>query len=82
MWLLFESLGWTNICKRGKHNPFLIKTHYIKYGVIHKIVNFLFGESEDSVTLNKMKTQCSSLQENQLMQQEQIMEQYELLKLN
>ena len=53
----------------------------VVHHVIHKIFNFLFGESDDLATLNKIKQNIHLPQENQLMQQEQIREQYELLNL-
>ena len=52
---------------------------HVKHGAFHKIFNFLFGESHDSATLNKIKQNIQLLQENQLVQPEQIRKQYELL---
>ena len=43
----------------------------VKWGVIQKIFHFLFGESEDSVTINKNKQYIHLLKENQLKQQEE-----------
>ena len=31
------------------------KTHHVNWQVIHKIFNFLFGTSDDSITLDKIK---------------------------
>ena len=55
--------------------------HNVKCGVIHKILNFLFGESNDSATLNNIKQNIHLLKENQLMQPEQTREQYESMNL-
>ena len=41
---------------------------YIKHGVIHKIFSFVFGESDDLATLNKIKQNIHLLQENKFMQ--------------
>ena len=46
-------------------------------GCIHKIINFSFGESDDSITMYKIKQNIYLLKKNQLMQEEQIKEQYE-----
>ena len=58
-----------------------MRKHILFCGAFHKIFNVLFGESDDFATLNKIKHNIHWLQENQLMQQEQIREQFELLSL-
>ena len=52
-----------------------------KCGIMHNIFNYLFAQSDGSTTLNKIKQNIHLLQENQMMQQEQIREQYKLLYL-
>ena len=68
-------LAKTTRCQRG-NIPFLLgKTHCVKHCAIHKILNFLFWESEYPVILYRIKQNIHLLQENHLMQQEQITEQ-------
>ena len=53
---------------------------HVKWSIIHVFYS-LFGKSDDSAILNKNKQNIHLLKEDQLMQQEQIGEQYELFNL-
>ena len=57
-------------------------TYHVKIGVIRKMLHFLFSKPDDSAPMNRIKKNIHILKENQLMQQEQINEQYALLKLS
>ena len=55
--------------------------HCVTLDVSHKILNFLFGKSDNSPALNKIEQNIYILKENQLMQQNQIKEHYKLFNL-